>query len=369
MNDNSRSGLPGPDPIWVFCEHSDGKLCDVSAQLLTEGRRLADTLGVSLCGVLLGDGLEPLALQVGGWGADAVYLIEHTALKNFDPRAFTKAFSDLAAACTPSCILFGATDHGLDIAPRCSVRLHTGLTADSVELEVDMRRYVEHLREVSTLDVDAKSWDWDDRCLKMTAPAFGGNLMATIVCPVCRPQMCTVRPGVLKAGPFSAERAAACKLFHYTPELDGLVRDSAVVDFVREVRSAVSLQDAQVIVTLGYGIAKDPGGALACAQRLADALGGVVGASRPARRVVDAGWLSEDHLVGQTGKTVRPQLYIAAGVSGAAQHVIAVRDADCVVAINHDASAPIFSVADYGICGDLFRVLPLMAEAAEKLEK
>lgn len=362
MNDLCRSELAGSNSFWVFCEHSDGELRDVSIQLLSEGRRLADSLQVPLCGVVLGRDLERFVPQIGGYGADFALLIEHPALGNYSARAFSKAFSDLAAELRPGCVLFGATDQGLDFAPRCSVRLHTGLTADSVSLEVDMRRYVEHLRAVSTLDVDAKIWDWDDKCLKMTGPAFGGNLMATIVSPVCRPQMCTVRPDVLKPGPFSEERSHKCRVLRYTPELSVLARDSEIVDVVRDIKAAVSLQDAQVIVSVGYGIAAHAEEALGYARRLADALGGVVGASRP---VVEAGWLSEDHLVGQTGKTVRPKLYIAIGISGAAQHVIAVQDADCIVAVNRDPAAPIYDMADYGICDDLFRVLPLMVEAAE----
>ncbi|MCQ2452569.1 MAG: electron transfer flavoprotein subunit alpha/FixB family protein, partial [Oscillospiraceae bacterium] len=246
--------------------------------------------------------------------------------------------------------------------PRLAARLHTGLTADCTHLDIDMNTYIDFLRTGSTLDVDAQKWAMEDINLKMTRPAFGGHLLATIICPRFRPCMSTVRPGVMKKAPFDEAKAAACKTTLFNVQLDDAQLKSKVLEVVKEAKNLVDLLGAEVIVSVGQGIANDPQKGIAMAQELADVLGGVLGASRA---VVDAGWISADHQVGQTGKTVRPKIYIALGISGAIQHKAGMQDSELIIAVNKNAMAPIFEVAEYGITGDLWQVLPLMIDAAK----
>ena len=261
----------------------------------------------------------------------------------------------------PEIVLIGATNIGRDLGPRCAARLHTGLTADCTHLDVETSKYVDFLKENSTLDVDqmvaAGRIKMDDRNLKMTRPAFGGHLMATIICPRFRPQMSTVRPGVLKKGVYDEAKAAAVKVEKYEVKTDEL--KTQVVEIVKEAKQLVDLIGADVVVSVGRGISKDVEKGIALAEELAEVLGGVVGGSRVA---IDSGWLTADHQVGQTGKTVHPTLYIALGISGAIQHKAGMQDSGCIIAVNKSESAPIFDVADYGIAGDLFKVVPMMIE-------
>ena len=349
--------------VWVFCEQRGGALNPTDFELLSEGRKLADDLGVELCGLLLGDGVEPVARELGGYGADRVYVCEHPLLRDYTTDAYTKVICDIVMEKKPEIFLIGATNLGRDLGPRCAARLHTGLTADCTHLDVDVAKYREFLKSTSTLDVDGMKWDETDRGLKMTRPAFGGHLMATIICPRFRPQMSTVRPGVMKCAPFDGARADACAVERYAVSLTEDDLKTRVLEVVKEAKAAVDLIGAEVVVAVGHGISKDVRTGLDLAQQLADALGGVVGASRAA---VDAGWLSADHQVGQTGKTVRPRIYIALGISGAIQHKAGMQDSECIIAVNSSAAAPIFECADYGLCEDLFKVLPLMVEAARR---
>ena len=349
--------------VWVFCEQRGGALNPTDFELLSEGRKLADDLGVELCGLLLGDGVEPLARELGGYGADRVYVCEHPLLRDYTTDAYTKVICDIVMEKKPEIFLIGATNLGRDLGPRCAARLHTGLTADCTHLDVDVAKYREFLKSTSTLDVDGMKWDETDRGLKMTRPAFGGHLMATIICPRFRPQMSTVRPGVMKCAPFDGARADACAVERYAVSLTEDDLKTRVLEVVKEAKAAVDLIGAEVVVAVGHGISKDVRTGLDLAQQLADALGGVVGASRAA---VDAGWLSADHQVGQTGKTVRPRIYIALGISGAIQHKAGMQDSECIIAVNNNSAAPIFECADYGLCEDLFKVLPLMVEAARR---
>ena len=261
----------------------------------------------------------------------------------------------------PEIVLIGATNIGRDLGPRCAARLHTGLTADCTHLDVETSKYVDFLKENSTLDVDqmvaAGRIKMDDRNLKMTRPAFGGHLMATIICPRFRPQMSTVRPGVLKKGVYDEAKAAAVKVEKYEVKTDEL--KTQVVEIVKEAKQLVDLIGADVVVSVGRGISKDVEKGIALAEELAEVLGGVVGGSRVA---IDSGWLTADHQVGQTGKTVHPKLYIALGISGAIQHKAGMQDSENIIAVNKSESAPIFDVADWGICGDLFKVVPMMIE-------
>ncbi len=349
--------------VWVFCEQRGGALNPTDFELLSEGRKLADDLGVELCSLLLGDGVESLAKELGGYGADRVYVCDHPLLRDYTTDAYTKVICDIVMEKKPEIFLIGATNLGRDLGPRCAARLHTGLTADCTHLDVDVAKYREFLRSTSTLDVDGMKWDESDRGLKMTRPAFGGHLMATIICPRFRPQMSTVRPGVMKCAPFDGARADACTVERYAVSLAEDDLKTRVLEVVKEAKAAVDLIGAEVVVAVGHGISKDVRTGLDLAQQLADALGGVVGASRAA---VDAGWISADHQVGQTGKTVRPRIYIALGISGAIQHKAGMQDSECIIAVNNNAAAPIFECADYGLCEDLFKVLPLMIEAARR---
>lgn len=347
--------------VWVFCEQRGGKLIDTDFELLSEGRKLADDLGAELCGLLLGDDVQGLARELGGYGADRVYVCQSPLLKEYTTDAYTKVICDIVMEKKPEVFLVGATNIGRDLGPRCAARLHTGLTADCTHLGIDTAKYLEYLKSCSSLDVDNMKWDMQDKGLKMTRPAFGGHLMATIICPRFRPQMSTVRPGVMKKAPFDAKKSDACKVELCSVSLTERDLRTRVLEVVKEAKVMVDLIGAEVVVSLGYGISKDVKNAVDLAAQLADTLGGVVGASRA---VVDAGWMSSDHQVGQTGKTVRPRVYIALGISGAIQHRAGMQDSECIIAVNHSSAAPIFEVADYGICGDLFKVLPLMIEAA-----
>jgi electron transfer flavoprotein alpha subunit len=349
--------------VWVFCEQRGGVLMPTDFELVSEARKLADELGTEVCGLLLGDKVEGIAGELGGYGADKVIVCESPLLKDYTTDAYTKIICDAVKAYKPEVFLFGATNIGRDLAPRCAARLHTGLTADCTHLDIDVNKYADFLRSCSTIDVDKEKFNYEDRNLKMTRPAFGGHLMATIICPRFRPQMSTVRPGVMKKADFDPAKAAACRIEKFNAELSEADMMTKVKEVVKEARQLVDLTGAEIVVSVGYGISSDVQKGIALAQELADTLGGVLGASRA---VVDAGWLSNDHQVGQTGKTVRPKIYIALGISGAIQHKAGMQDSELIVAVNKNCAAPIFESADYGITGDLFTVLPLMIEAAKK---
>ncbi len=349
--------------VWVYCEQRRGSLMSTDLELISEGRKLADELHTELCGVLLGDGVEHLAKELGGYGADRIYVCESPLLYDYTTDAHTKLICDLVAQYKPEILLFGATNIGRDLAPRCAARLHTGLCADCTHLDVDVATYVDFLRENSTLDEkgigEDKLHEKFELDLKMTRPAFGGHLMATIVCPRFRPAMATVRPGVMTRAPFDADRAAKTEIVRpaFTLAEDDIRTE--VVEVVKAAREMVDLLGADVIVSVGRGIAADVERGIALGQELADVLGGVLGGSRVS---IDSGWLSADHQVGQTGKTVHPKLYIALGISGAIQHKAGMQDSGCIIAVNKNPSAPIFEIADYGITGDLFKVAPMMIE-------
>ena len=343
--------------VWVFCEQREGVLQNTDFELISEGRKLADELGCELSGVVLGDGIsDETAKEVGGYGADKVLVCNSPLLKFYTTDAYAKVLCDLVKEYKPEVFLIGATNIGRDLAPRMAARLHTGLTADATHLDIDTTKYVEFLKESSSLDLSKQNFDYEDRNLKMTRPAFGGHLMATIICPRFRPQMSTVRPGVMKKADFVAEKAAACAVEHPAFELAESDIKTQVLSVEKAAKNLVDLIGADVIVSVGRGINKDVQKGIALAQELADALGGgVVGSSRA---LVDAGLISADHQVGQTGKTVHPKIYVALGISGAIQHTAGMQDSETIIAVNKNESAPIFGVADYGIVGDLFKVVP-----------
>lgn len=314
--------------VWVFAEQKGGEPAGVAYELLGEGRRLADTLGAPLSAVLPGEGVEKAAKQLISRGADNVYLVDDPSVKGFNDESYADILTQLIRRFKPEIVLMGATTYGRSLAPRVASRLNTGLTADCTKLEIDPEK----------------------RILLQTRPAFGGNLMATIVCPNYRPQMATVRPKVMKAlGP---DPARAGKIIRPDVTIPKDVR-TKVVETVSNVTEMVNLAEADVIVSGGRGMG-DPKN-FALLEELAQTLGGAVGASRAA---VDAGWIPYGHQVGQTGKTVGPKVYFACGISGAVQHLAGMSSSDTIIAINKDPDAPIFKVATFGIVGDAMQVVP-----------
>ena len=341
--------------VWVFCEQRQGALMSTDFELVSEARKLADELGCEVTGLLLGDNVEGIAKELGGYGADKVLVCESPLLKDYTTDAYAKVVCDMVNEYKPEVLLIGATNIGRDLGPRCAARLHTGLTADATHLDIDTAKYVEFLKESSTIDLSKQKFDYEDRNLKMTRPAFGGHLMATIICPRFRPQMSTVRPGVMQTQPFDEAGAAKVVIEKVTPALTAEDIHVEVLDIKKSAEKLVDLIGADVVVSVGRGISADPEKGIKLAEELAGVLGGVVGASRA---VTDEGWLSADHQVGQTGKTVHPRIYVALGISGAIQHVAGMQDSETIIAINKNENAPIFDVASYGIVGDLYKVVP-----------
>ena len=353
--------------VWVFCEQRQGALMPTDFELVSEARKLADELGCEVTGLLLGDNVEGIAKELGGYGADKVMVCDSPLLKDYTTDAYAKVVCDMVNEYKPEVLLIGATNIGRDLGPRCAARLHTGLTADATHLDIDTAKYIDFLKESSTIDLSKQKFDMEDRNLKMTRPAFGGHLMATIICPRFRPQMSTVRPGVMQRAPFDQAKADKVVVEKYPVELAASDLQTEVLEIVKAAKDLVDLTGAEVIVSVGRGIGKDVPTGIKLAEELAEALGGgVVGGSRAA---VDAGWLSADHQVGQTGKTVRPKIYVALGISGAIQHLAGMQDSECIIAVNKNETAPIFEAADYGICGDLFKVVPMMIEALKAEKK
>ena len=319
--------------VWVFVEQREGKIMPVSIELLGEGRKLADEIGCKLCGILLGEGITALADDVQSYGADIVYLADAPELKDYTTDAYTNVIFKAINDYKPEIVLLGATHIGRDLGPCIAVKCQTGLTADCTKLEIDE----------------------ETKMIKMTRPAFGGNLIATIKCPNHRPQMATVRPGVMdKAIADTSKKGETVKLD--VKFADGEIR-TKVIEIVKSMKEMVSLTDADVIVSGGMGLGNADGFKLL--QQLADKLGGVVGSSRAA---VDAGWIDHSRQVGQTGTTVKPKIYFACGISGAIQHIAGMQSSDIIVAINTNENAPIFEIADYGIVGDLYKVIPAIME-------
>ena len=347
--------------VWVFCEQRQGQMMSTSYELISEGRKLADELGVKLCGLLVGDNVGDLAESIGGYGADEVIVCDHPLLKNYTTDAYSKVICDVISEMKPEAFLIGATNIGRDLGPRCAARLHTGLCADCTHLDVDMPIYKDFLRGASTLPeakidgmATAKVMGQDhdvSRDLKMTRPAFGGNLMATIICPKTRPQMSTVRPGVMQKQ--ERQAGATGEIINVKPNLTAADIRIDIKDIVKSAKEMVSLTDADIICSGGRGLGDASGFELI--KQFADKVGGVVGSSRAA---VDAGRIAHSHQVGQTGTTVKPKIYFACGISGAIQHLAGMQNSDCIVAINKDADAPIMEIADYAIVGDLYKVIP-----------
>lgn len=359
--------------VWVFCEQREGKLMPTDEELISRARILADELGEEVVGLTLGGkGIAKEAKMLGGYGADKIIAYESDLLDVYTTDAYTKVIAESVMEFKPSILLIGATNIGRDLGPRIAARLHTGLCADCTHLDIDDANYQDFLREVSTLPeariagtnsttVMGQAHDVS-RDLKMTRPAFGGHLMATIICPRFRPQMATCRPGVMKRAEFNQAKADACVVETPAFELSKADLQTTVLSVEKAAKKLVDLIGAEIIVSVGRGISKDVAGGIKLAEELAAELGGVVGSSRA---VVDSGWISPDHQVGQTGKTVHPKMYVALGISGAIQHLAGMQESEFIVAVNKNDTAPIFEVADIGICGDLFKVAPLLLQAVK----
>lgn len=328
--------------LWVYVEAAQGRPKNVGLELLAgPGRRLADMQGGQLCAVVISSQTAETVKAAMAYGADKIYVVEGPEYDIYTTDAYTGAFSELAKKYAPTSILIGATVNGRDLGPRLSCRLRTGLTADCTMLDID---------EVS----GNVAW---------TRPAFGGNLMATILCPDHRPQIGTVRPGVFKLKTEPDHNREAEIIHEHIQVAPQRIR-TKILQIIKEAADElVDLEGAQIIVAGGRGLGKAEN--FSYIRELAQVLGATVGASRAA---VDAGWISHVHQVGQTGRTVGPKLYIAAGISGAVQHLVGIGGADIIVAINKDAAAPIFNVADYSIAGDLFEVLPALTGEIKRLK-
>jgi len=325
--------------VFVFAEQRDGRVAKVSLELIGKGRELADALGQKVVAVLLGHGIRDKAQLLIDHGADEVLVVDHEYLAEYVTEPYAKAMTHIIKTYHPEILLYGATAIGRDLAPRIAARVHTGLTADCTGLEIDP----------------------ESKLLLMTRPAFGGNIMATIVCENHRPQMATVRPGVMKALERAPRQGVVTDVeVNFVPE-DMNVK---IREVVRETRQKSDITEAKVLVSGGRGLGRPEG--FEMLRELADALGGDIAASRAA---VDAGWQPKDRQVGQTGKTVRPNLYLACGISGAIQHLAGMESSEFIVAINKDPDAPIFDVADLGVVGDVYKIVPKLTAAIRKYKE
>jgi electron transfer flavoprotein alpha subunit len=319
--------------VFVYAEQRDGKVQNVALELLGKARELADALGEKVVAVLLGKGIKDRAQDLIAAGADKVFVVDDDLLKDYLTEPYTEAITQIIKEQKPSIFLLGATTIGRDLGPRLSARNVTGLTADCTKLEIG-----------------------EDRQLMMTRPAFGGNLMATILCKDHRPQMSTVRPGVMQKAVADPSRKGEIVDYKVNFDLQKINRVK-IVKIVKEDKTVTDIAEAKILVSGGRGVGNKEG--FAKLEALAKQLGGEVSSSRA---MVDAGVMEQSRQVGQTGKTVRPNLYMACGISGAIQHLAGMEESEYIIAINKDKFAPIFSVADLGIVGDLHKIVPMLTE-------
>lgn len=323
----------GAKGVWVFCEQKRGIIQSVSYELLGKGLELAHKLKTSLCGVLIGSDIETKAQDLISRGADIVYVVDHPELKNFLDDPYTNVLVRLIKKHSPEIVLCGATSIGRSLISRVAVKIHTGLTADCTGLDIDEHKKI----------------------LLQTRPAFGGNIMATIITPHHRPQMATVRHKVMKEAAINPQHKG--KIIKESFEEDAYRSRTKILDIIEEITATVNIAEADIIVSGGRGM-KGPEN-FKILENLAKALNGAVGSSRAA---VDSGWMPYSHQVGQTGKTVCPKIYIACGISGQIQHLVGMQSSKTIIAINNDPCAPIFQIATFGIVGDLFEVVPLLTK-------
>lgn len=330
--------------VFVFAQQVDNVISNIAFELIGKGKELAKDLGVEVTAVLVGSDVKGLADQLAEYGADKVIVVDDPELKEYRTEPYTHAIASVIEEFKPEIFLIGATAIGRDLGPRVCARIHTGLTADCTKLDIG---------DFPMNPVPGRETKHNQ--LLMTRPAFGGNTIATIACPDFRPQMATVRPGVMQKAPKEAGKKAVVTEFN-----PGFTKNNKYVDIlevVKAVSNTVDIMDAKILVSGGRGVGSPEN--FKILDDLAEAIGGTVSCSRA---VVDAGWKPKDLQVGQTGKTVRPHVYFAIGISGAIQHVAGMEESDIIIAINKDESAPIFDVADYGVVGDLNKIVPVLTQ-------
>ena len=330
--------------VFVFAQQVDNKLNGIALELVGKGKDLAKDLGTEVTAVLIGSDVMGLTKELAEYGADRIIVVDDPELKEYRTEPYAHALAEVIKKYKPEIMLVGATAIGRDLGPRVSARIHTGLTADCTQLEIG---------DFPINPIPGREQLHNQ--LLMTRPAYGGNTIATIACPNFRPQMATVRPGVMQ----KAERVegAQAVIEEFNPGFVPNNKYVEILDIVKAVSDVEDIMDAKILVSGGRGVGSAENFKLL--DDLAEALGGTVSCSRA---VVDAGWKSKDLQVGQTGKTVRPHVYFAIGISGAIQHLAGMEESDIIIAINKDETAPIFDVADYGIVGDLNKILPALTE-------
>ena len=332
--------------VYIFAEQVDGKVSNIAYELIGEAKNLAEALKTDVTAVLIGSGVKGEAEKLGAYGADRVILVDDPELKEYRTEPYTHALAEVINKYKPEIVLIGATPIGRDLGPSTSARVATGLTADCTQLEIGN----------FPLTVPAGKEDTQKHNqLLMTRPAFGGNTIATIACPNNRPQMATVRPGVMQKG--AKEDGRKFELVEFNPGFTPNKRYVEILEVVKKISDTVDIMNAKILVSGGRGVGSAEN--FKILDELAEVLGGEVSCSRA---VVDAGWKPQALQVGQTGKTVRPQLYFAIGISGAIQHLAGMEDSDLIIAINKDEDAPIFDVADIGIVGDLNQIVPALTK-------
>ena len=342
-------GLEEYKGVYIYAQQVDNKLSDIAFELVGKAKELAADLNTEVTAVLLGSNVKALATELGEYGADKVIVVDNPALETYRTEPYAQALVSVINEYKPEIMLVGATAIGRDLGPTVSARVKTGLTADCTKLEI------------GDFPINAMpGQEQKHNQLLMTRPAFGGNTIATIACPDNRPQMATDRPGVMQKLPKEAGRAA--EVIEYNPALEENNRYVEIMDIVKAVGNVENIMDAKVLVSGGRGV-----GSAENFEMLRDLAscfkGGMVSCSRAA---VENGWLAQDYQVGQTGKTVRPQIYFAIGISGAIQHVAGMEESDLIIAINKDEDAPIFDVADYGLVGDLKKIVPQLTAALKE---
>lgn len=330
--------------VFVFAQQVDNVVSGIAFELIGKGKELAKDLGTEVTAVLIGYEVKGLADELAAYGADRVIVVDDPELKEYRTEPYAHALSSVIEKYKPEIMLVGATAIGRDLGPRVSARIHTGLTADCTQLDIG---------DFPLNPVPGQEQKHNQ--LLMTRPAFGGNTIATIACPNFRPQMATVRPGVMQKLPREAGRKAEIEEFN--PGFVPNEKYVEIMEVVKAVSNVADIMDAKILVSGGRGVGSPEN--FKILDELAEAIGGTVSCSRA---VVDAGWKPKDLQVGQTGKTVRPHVYFAIGISGAIQHVAGMEESDIIIAINKDESAPIFDVADYGVVGDLNKIVPVLTQ-------
>ena len=330
--------------VYVFAQQVDNEVSSIALELIGKGKDLAKDLNTTVTAVLVGSNVMGLTEILGEYGADRVIVVDDPELKEYRTEPYTHALSSVIEKYKPDVFLIGATAIGRDLGPRVCARIHTGLTADCTQLDIG---------DFPLVPTPAKEQKHNQ--LLMTRPAVGGNTIATIACPEFRPQMATVRPGVMQKLPREAGRKAEIEEFN--PGFVPNEKYVEIMEVVKAVSNVADIMDAKILVSGGRGVGSPEN--FKILDELAEAIGGTVSCSRA---VVDAGWKPKDLQVGQTGKTVRPHVYFAIGISGAIQHVAGMEESDIIIAINKDESAPIFDVADYGVVGDLNKIVPVLTQ-------